>query len=170
MAMVIPAEFLARHPLPLSWSDLRWGVAHGWAEEQAVVDAAVRALEGDAPREAVALAGLAAGELHEVRPLLDRLAGPEAEADPERTRERWLYLVLLWLYERRDALDDPLGAVEEVYADFDYPGQVAPFVRYMPVPESEGYRPQDHTPQENTRRMMANWERFLREERERLFS
>lgn len=169
MAILISAEFLAQHRIPLSWSDLRWGLVHGLVDEQAAVDAAVRAMKGDPPATVVELAGLLPGELHAVPELLDRLAGPEADGSRERARDRWLYLVLLWLYEQRGELDDPLGAVEEVYADFGYPPMVAPFVRYMPVPESEGYRPQDHTPDENTRRLMRKWEGFLRGERDRLF-
>lgn len=63
----------------------------------------------------------------------------------ERCRQRstgveerlWRYLLLAWLFETRDRLDDPLGEVEKLYADFGHPTEMRGFVRYMPTQEGE---------------------------------
>ncbi len=34
--------------------------------------------------------------------------------------------------ENRETVEDPFAVVEELYADFDYPEEIAGFVRYMP--------------------------------------
>src|SRR5207244_2099654 len=72
---------------------------------------------------------------------------------------RWLFLILLWAYESRDEMEDPLGFVEKVYADFDYPEGVDSFVRFMPP--AEGWDPLAHTHEENERRMFVNWRKYL---------
>ena len=53
--------------------------------------------------------------------------------DPREFARKWLYLQLRAAYYERERLKDPLGVVEQIYADFDYPSTVAPFVRYMPL-------------------------------------
>lgn len=56
-------------------------------------------------------------------------------------------------------VDDPLGEVEEIYSDFDYPEEMENFVRYMPA--SNGYDQTRHTLEENNRRLFESWERYL---------
>jgi hypothetical protein len=63
-----------------------------------------------------------------------------------------LFLLLAWLYENRGKVQDPLGLVEELYADFDYPEQIAGFVRYMP--------PQDPS-RVGDSYLVENWRRYL---------
>jgi hypothetical protein len=67
--------------------------------------------------------------------------------------------VLAWLYERRDELPDPLACVDEVYADFDYPPQIARLVRYMPM---DG--PDLGSREANERRMFERWREYLETE------
>lgn len=67
-------------------------------------------------------------------------------------------LVLAWIYENREGVADPLGIVEEIYADFDYPGEVAPFVRYMPMSG-----PDLCSREKNEERMYGNWKAYLLE-------
>jgi hypothetical protein len=69
------------------------------------------------------------------RALLRALDPEEAELFPPESVRKWTYLELKAAYEIRDRLKDPLGVVEQIYADFDYPAAVAGFVRYMPPPE-----------------------------------
>lgn len=72
---------------------------------------------------------------------------------------RWLVAFLTDLYDKRDAIADPLGEVERIYADFDYPESVESFVRYMPA--SDGYDPAAHSHEQNVARLFENWKRFL---------
>ena len=67
------------------------------------------------------------------------MAEGESAANDTEIQESWLYAILTWVYEHRDKLPDPLGIVEELYADFDYPPEISSFVRYMPP--SDNYEP-----------------------------
>ena len=58
----------------------------------------------------------------------------------------------------RKNLVDPLGLVEQVYADFDYPDFMAEFVRYMPP---VGYDPRFLTDAENHDLLISKWDLFL---------
>jgi hypothetical protein len=64
--------------------------------------------------------------------------------------------VLAWFYEHRAEVPDPLQRVEEVYADFGYPEQLAKFVRYMPM---EG--PDLGSREANERRLFERWKRYV---------
>jgi len=72
-------------------------------------------------------------------------------------------LVLAWLYEHRLKLADPLGDVESVYADFDYPEEMSRFVRYMPSDDPDL---RDH--RLNQARIFGKWEQYLRQAQEQL--
>lgn len=68
------------------------------------------------------------------------------------------------MYEHRKNFDDPLGEVEILHADFGYPKDVTPFVRYMPPTD---YDPSTYTRQENIDKLYALWEAYLREAKTR---
>lgn len=54
-------------------------------------------------------------------------------ADPEASSGRvWTYLALAWLMSHRDEYEDPWDAIERLYADFDYPEEMADIVRWTP--------------------------------------
>jgi len=73
--------------------------------------------------------------------------------------DKWLYIILLDLFNKREKLDDPLGKVEEIYENFDYPEEIESFVRYMP--STDDYDPSKHTYKENINRLYSNWENYL---------
>lgn len=56
----------------------------------------------------------------------------EDKQDGEEIKEKWLYLILKWLYKNRSKYKDPLAIVEELYEEFEYPEDMKTFVRYMP--------------------------------------
>ena len=84
------------------------------------------------------------------------MAKTESDTDRQRSKRRWLYLILAWLYENRASVADPLAEVEEIYSDFGYPQEVARFVPYMP-PEPDEYWPQPASQEEATERLMRIW-------------
>ena len=144
----IPFNFV-QDRLALTWADIVWGFKNGWLDAASVVEYAVAQLasDDDAAAPVVELAGLTRSEFAEVPFLLEKVVGaaePESNTDSER---KWLYLVLAWVYDRRAELSDPLGVVEQLYADFGYPAELRGFVRYMP-PE-DYYEPQAYTHAEN---------------------
>lgn len=72
-----------------------------------------------------------------------------------------MFLIFLWVFINRDKYQDPLGVVEELYADFDYPESIASIVRYMPAidPSLEG---------EN--QLFKNWSDILESFRQELLA
>jgi hypothetical protein len=147
--------------VPWTWHSLAWGLERGLIGRDVAVEAAVQCLsrDGDPPEEVVDLAGCSKDD-PEVESYLARLLNTEA-LDSESDRP-WLYLVLHWVLENKDAFDDPLQVVEEVYADFGYPEAIAKFVRYVPSDEP------DLGKEANEARLFEHWRAFLDAERARL--
>lgn len=156
----IPFNFV-RDRLDLTWADVAWGYWKGWLDPDSVVEYAVTQLAGndDAGSAVVELAGLTRSDLAEVPLLLEKVVGAERSENNRASERKWLYLVLAWVYDCRAELSDPLGVVEQLYADFGYPEELRGFVRYMP-PEDH-YEPQAHTHAENITRLFSKWEEYL---------
>lgn len=71
------------------------------------------------------------GESDPILHLLDSLAA-EAGPSPEGFNDFWARVTLSALGTNLKSLADPLGIVEAVYSELDYPKVMAQFVRYMP--------------------------------------
>lgn len=159
MLTPIPYSFV-RNRLRLSWRDALWGYEHqliGWS---AIVDLATERLSAGSndPLE-IELAGLTKMETYQVGELLRKLASGSPEEDGVFAQRKWLYLLLAWLFENKESVPDPLGEVETVYADFDYPPEIEGFVRYMPV--TDAYDPSVHAKDENENRLFGKWREYL---------
>ncbi|WP_411851533.1 DUF2247 family protein [Stenotrophomonas sp. LGBM10] len=88
-----------------------------------------------------------------------RLTVQDGDMDHDSISWKWLIAVLTDLYANRNEVDDPLGEVERIYADFYYPERMESFVRYMPA--TDGYAPAEHSLDQNVERLFENWKRFL---------
>jgi hypothetical protein len=132
----VPYDFI-RDRIRMSWRDVLFGLEEELLDPAAPTKMAAERLtnEAHASPNLVELAGLSAGE--DVRPCVERLASDERDDAVQAIRARWLCIVLAWILEHKDDYGDPLQAVEEVYADFDYPEGIAGFVRYMPSNEPD---------------------------------
>ncbi|OIR03695.1 hypothetical protein GALL_141120 [mine drainage metagenome] len=128
----IPSEFV-KQLVDLNWREIKFGLDHQLIDSAAAIDRATESLCRNEPaaKAEVELAGLSHDE--PVSELVDQLAQKEPEVGEEALREKWVYVVLAWLFENRSSFGSPLELVEEIYADFGYPREVAPFVRYMPM-------------------------------------
>lgn len=67
-------------------------------------------------------------------------------------------IILSWIFENKDNIQDPLMLVEKIYADFDYPEEIYDLIRYN-VPK-DGCRPQDYSKKENTQRLMKKFKNY----------
>ena len=153
----IPPAFIDERA-HLTWREILFGIDNELLAPGAAVDFAGDEVGAqDAPSPALAeLAGVGKGE--PTRTLVEQLANAEPQQNAEAIRDRWLYLVLAWIFEHRASYPDPLQTVEEVYADFGYPQRIAGFVRYMPADEPDlGSR------ELNERRLHEKWRRYLDE-------
>lgn len=91
------------------------------------------------------------GEKYRAGEVVHRLAA----TDSEISRDKWLFVLLAWLYANRDEVDEPFAIVEQLYADFDYPPQIEAFVRYMPAKNSAA----------GDEHLLEAWKRYLDEAR-----
>lgn len=150
----IPFSF-ARARVPLNWHDMAFGLENELLELRAPIElAAEYVARSETPSaEVLELAGL--GPTEAPRTLVDKLLAAE-QVNTEDARDKWLYIVLSWIFEHRDEYQEPLRLVEEVYADFGYPESMAPFVRYMPSDE-----PDLGSAERNEERLRSNWAAFL---------
>jgi hypothetical protein len=140
----------------MSWRDVRYGLANELLDPQAPVELAVDQVGGRAEPSAALLELAGASKNETTVELVEQLANEEPPRSEDEIRDKWLYLVLAWLYEHRGDFPDPLQRVEEVYADFGYPEQIAKFVRYMPM---EG--PDLGSREANERRLFEQWRQYI---------
>jgi hypothetical protein len=135
MKLELDRVFLRRSNVPLDLEDLRLGLSLGLISPPTTVALAAEALNHGSPDPVILeLALLDGTAVADIRCLLHATDPEDADLNPAQSARKWAYLELKAAYEIRDRLRDPLGAVEQIYADFDYPPAVASFVRYMPPP------------------------------------
>jgi hypothetical protein len=152
----VPAAFVLAEDVPMTAEDLRYAFERGFLKPADVVALAEHEVGQGADDDILmALASLLRDEVGCVAGVLDRMDDPMRVHDAREPARKWLYLQLKAAYDEQVRLSDPLGAVEEVYADFGYPSAVAPFVRYMPL------RPGDKP---GTGPLMDRWRSFLSRE------
>ncbi len=147
----ISLEFLKRlHRMP-SWSEIAFGFERQLISPSVVIDYAMdKVAEVDQPNDdelAVASSSINDSIIERV----GKLAAEDAASGDDAIQSLWANILLAWLYEHRDELDDPLGAVEEIYAEYNYPEEWAKFVRYMP-----GDAPDLGSIEANEQRMIAS--------------
>ena len=158
----IPADFVAAHAR-LTWREVQYGIETQLLDPSTPVELAVRQLghEDESSPELLELASL--GPNDPFGDELKALAATEPVLDAEHAREKLLYLSLAWVYDNRASFDDPLQLVEMIYADFEYPADVATFVRYMPSDTPDlGSR------EANEQRLVDRWKAYLDDTSSRL--
>ncbi|MFP2958389.1 DUF2247 family protein [Myxococcus sp. 1LA] len=153
----IPYGFI-RERTRLGWREVLFGMDNELVSSEVPVEMAVEQLgieEGPA-RALVALGGMEKWD--SPRAYVESLADSEATQSDEALNEKWLYLVLAWVFVNRVRFSDPLQKVEEIHADFGYPTRVAEFVRYTPSEE-----PDLSSRELNEQRLYRKWESYLDE-------
>jgi hypothetical protein len=154
----IPFPFIQER-VSLSWRDALWGYEHQMIGWSGIVDLAKDRLCASSDRREIELSCHGKSETPQIGELLRDLAASELDEQESTSVKKWLFLTLAWIFDQKDRIDDPLGDVEKVYADFDYPIDIENFVRYMPVTDS--YDPRQHGGQQNENRLFTNWKEYL---------
>lgn len=151
----ISFEFLADF-CHLTWRDIEFGLSHNYISPTVAIDFACSRICDNKDLDPVELiiAGCSKDD-----PMLERvstLAEREAITTSADVRARWLCILLAWLYENRAMFEDPLGILEEIYTDFDYPQEIAHLIRYMPNAE-----PDLGSKEANLARLFTRWGAFI---------
>jgi hypothetical protein len=153
----IPYRFV-RDRVRMSWREVCFGLVNELLDPAVPVELAIEQVAEIAEPSAALLELAGAGKNEPTLEVVEQLAGGEPQRPENEIRDKWLYLVLAWIHEHRDEVPDPLQRVEEVYADFGYPEQIAKFVRYMPM---DG--PDLGSREANEQRLFERWKRYLDE-------
>lgn len=144
----------------LSWAEVQYGITERILRPQDVLEVAKDELEQEEDNQLILQ--LASSSRDE--PVLERvtqLAAAEPRQDLRAIQRKWAFLVLAWVLEHRDRYSDPLDIAEKVYADLDYPDEVAPFIRYMPSDELDlGSK------ELNEQRLFQKWADYVKAEAE----
>jgi hypothetical protein len=139
MHIVLDGGFCLSEAPWLNWADINYGLHRGFLSSTGVVDYAAKSLSAESPEEQYELACLTGDDANDVQECVSRLAVKDVQ-DVKGSEKAWMFLIFLWVFMNKDRYQDPLGVVEELYADFEYPESVAPIVRYIPAadPSLEG--------------------------------
>src|SRR5690348_12873453 len=129
LTMKIPYSYI-KPRCQISWPDIEYGLRHQFIDGHVAIDLATEELAAvnETDSDIVALAGTALDE--HILEIVERLAARNQIRASPQLSDKWLCIVLSWLYDHRDSVRDPLGVVEEVYAEFGYPRQIAGLIRY----------------------------------------
>lgn len=157
LAVLVPYSFI-RQRTRLSWRDVKFGIEEGILQPKDAIDVAMDVMEHGAETEQV-LALASSSPEDSLLGLVSQIAEQEKPPDLSIMRRKWAFLLLAWLYEHRARFSDPLDMVGKLYADLDYPEQVAPFVRYMPTDE-----PDLGSKDLNEQRLFQKWADYLQKE------
>jgi hypothetical protein len=153
--MKIPLEFL-RSSAVITWRDLRYGICHHLVAPSAAIAMAQSVVRAELSPLPLIRELAQAQDSDPVLGAVSTLASQEAVVSEQATQDKWLYLALSWVFKNRDSFQDPLAIAQQVYEDFGYPAQVAPFVRYMPMQGADR-----GSKEANEMQLLKNWEVYL---------
>ena len=161
LSIALTYDFVTKR-IKLTWKDILYAIEQNLLSTEAAIEHATIELSNNEEfsQQLLDLASLYKGE--SVYPYLNELAAQESDIDDKIISERWLYLLLDWVFEHKDSYSDPLGIIEQIYADFDYPELITAFVRYMPSDESDL-----GTLELNEARLYKKWEDYLDSQKKR---
>lgn len=156
---LIPIHF-AQRKCRLNWSDLLWAYRREFLTWRDLIKVASDQVQSGSENSLeIELSEVTKEYVWKVSELAQTLADRSNNSE-EESKQKWLYICLSWAYERRELFVDPLGEVEIIYANFDYPSAVKSFVRFLPP--LDGYVPAQHSQEENHQRLMKNWDEYIR--------
>ena len=151
----LDARFIVNHT-HVSWPEIRWAQEKGligWRTVKQLAEVDLESgLSGD---ELSRLAVLTKDDASTSSDLVLSLAARRPAPDPMVVQKKWMYLLLKKLYDNKNHIADPYGLVEQIYADFDYPEELAGFIRWMPATEPVA------TLEEGASRMDRKWQKYL---------
>jgi hypothetical protein len=126
----LTAAFVAGRLRP-GWKDLLWVARHHWLDVAAISEFA-DSLAGEDVRADVGVAAMD-GDEDALLKLLEREAAQD-DTSNDLVCDRWLRVLLAWLYEHRGLYADPWAILEEVWEAFGHAELLSGLIRWMPTP------------------------------------
>lgn len=115
-----------------SWQELLVGLENKIISRKDIIKYAIFILDEGILGFELALKVAIADECEDIFPYIHELIKLETFEENKFTRDKWRYLILKELYDKKSEYDNFNQMVEEVYADFDYPDEMAGFIGFMP--------------------------------------
>lgn len=155
----LPYDYVVSH-VSLTWSDILFALEHNLMAKNAAVKYAYDVIEKEEKPTQTVLALAWVNNEEEIDFYLNELTNQIVEQEENTSQEKFLYLLLNWIFEHKEQFSDTLQMVEIIYADFDYPEEISNFVRYMPPsqpasPSIKGYV-------SGIERLFNKWELYLK--------
>lgn len=151
----------------LSWDVVYWGIKNDIISAESAVEYANKLIATYLDKDDPLLIELFILEnvcKDEVLSLINKRVSPSASKECESLRTL-RYIILDGIKHSTKNDKDVIIELENIYADFDYPQDMNPFIGYMPV-ENDNYNPSVHTQQENEQRLIEKFDLFLQTELE----
>jgi hypothetical protein len=158
----------ARRLACLGWADVAFAWSNQWITAREVVSfARDRVGEGSPSVALVRLSTLDESDGawvidDSVGASLAALVGSLPAAERQVEVGKWDFLRVAWLHAHRAEYGDPLGELEDLYAELGYPERLSPLIRYMPSDE-----PRPTTKEAGETRLLARWRLYLETEARR---
>lgn len=132
IAFDIPVSFLIRINPGLTWQEVEYGFRNRLMSIEKVIEFATQivATQSEPGDDEVTIAIAAADD-----PITDALRSlaERTKAESEKDlQKRWARILVAWSFEHRNDFDDLLAVIDDIYSAYDYPEELAPFIRYMP--------------------------------------
>ena len=155
LCLMFPISY-AMNLVELNWNDIYFAYINGYINNSDVIYFAIDEKEKGCSNETIIdLAYLNANSITKDELIYDyffKLIKPKEDV---ATKDKLLYILLHFLYDKRKWFEDPFQAIEVIYADFSYPSNIQSLVRFMPIAEG------NNTYSSETDRLNKNWEIYL---------
>ncbi|EGO5827575.1 DUF2247 family protein [Enterococcus faecalis] len=115
-----------------SWQEILYGMENKIIARSDVINYATRILDEGMLGFDWVLKIAIADEYEDILPYIYELGNLEDSEDDSTIQDKWRYFILKELYAKKSNYENFNEKVEEIYADFDYPEDMAGFIGYMP--------------------------------------
>ncbi|MDI9723476.1 DUF2247 family protein, partial [Acinetobacter baumannii] len=130
------------------WCDIKWGYENNLITSELPIKKSKNIVLTEIYNKAeLELSFLIPTELNDITPFINELCPNFKEDEYAIISQKWLYVILSWLWINRTSFEDPLDEVESIYTVFDCPAEMDSFIKYM-LP-TDGYNPSLYSYTEN---------------------
>lgn len=147
-----------------SWQEILFALKHKIITADDVIKYATCIINEDTLGFEIVIEIACLSDNEDIFPYLEQLVSLEITQEISGIKDKWLYLILKWLYKKRKFVVNALDMVEEIYEIFDYPDSIISFVRYMPSESGDL-----GSVELNRERLYKNWAYYLEQYEEEHF-